>query len=82
MPKNLQIGLHKSKRFFENKQSLQTKNIKRPQKFPTGIQKYFIKRTISIVSDLNCRGFILSVVFDPRLASKCYSEKWTFLGVP
>ena len=53
-----------------------------PQKFPTGIQKYFIKRTISIVSDLNCRGFILSVVFDPRLASKCYSEKWTFLGVP
>ena len=30
MPKILQIGLHKSKRFFENKQSLQTKkNIKR-----------------------------------------------------
>ena len=30
MPKNLQIGLYKSKRFFENKQSLQTKkNIKR-----------------------------------------------------
>ena len=76
MPKNLQIGLHKNKRFFENKQSLQTKNIKR--EMATKVSN----RYPEIVSDLNCRGFILSVVFDPRLASKCYSEKWTFLGVP
>ena len=29
MPENLEVGRHKIKPFFKNKQSLQTKNIKR-----------------------------------------------------
>ena len=64
----MHLDPHENKRFFEINKGADEKhkNIKRE----TDIWKYFNKRKILKVSDLDCREFILSVVSDPRLASQ------------